>query len=142
MFDIACAFDLAELMHYSKLQNPIAYQAIIKQLQHFQSQFHPHETMKNPVLYANAQMYSSVPGSSRLHNFGSVGIPVARPDGRSSVAQSTAIPDKLGMMKSMFKQFQAPITSVGNNNAFGIIPLDERAMNYLLYRRLIVSWQE
>ena len=55
------------------------------------------------------------------------------------MAQSSAIPDKFGMMKSMLKPFQVPTTSVGNNNAFGIIPLDERAMNYLLYRRLIVS---
>ena len=140
MFDIACGFDLAELMHYTQLQNPIAYKALTTYLHNLQRQYHPlHEAIKNRYLNDNAQMYSLAPGSSRLHNFGSVGIPVARPDGRSSLAQNAAVPDKFGMMKSMLKPFQAPTTSVGNNNAFGIIPLDERAMNYLLYRRLIVS---
>ena len=137
MFDIACGFDLAELMHYGQLHNPIAYKALTKQLNHLHSQFYPHEAIKNRPLYDRLRL--GYPGLSRIHNFGSVGIPVARPDGRSSVAQSSAIPDKFGMMKGMLKPFQAPITSVGNNNAFGIIPLDERAMNYLLYRRLIVS---
>ena len=137
MFDIACGFDLAELMHYGKLHNPIAYKALTEQLNHLQSQFYPHETIKNRHLYD--RLHLGYPGLSRLHNFGSVGIPVARPDGRSSVAQSSAIPDKFGMMKGMLKPSQAQITSVGSNNAFGIIPLDERAMNYLLYRRLIVS---
>ena len=138
MFDIACGFDLAELMHYGQLHNPIAYKALTNQLNHLHSQFYPHEAIKNDrPLYDRLRL--GYPGLSRIHNFGSVGIPVARPDGRSSVAQSSAIPDKFGMMKGMLKPFQAPITSVGSNNAFGIIPLDERAMNYLLYRRLIVS---
>ena len=143
MFEIACGFDLAELMHYGQLQNPIATKALTRYFHNLQRLYHPlHERIKNRHLYDNAQMYSLAPGSSRLHNFGSVGIPVARPDGRSSVPQNTDIPYKFGMMKDMSKPFQAPITSVGNNNAFGIIPLDERAMNYLLYRRLIVSYRQ
>ena len=120
-------FDIAYARNFWQFHRPI------------QNQYRPYDTIKNQYLYDNAKMYSLVPDSSRLHNFGSVGIPVARPDRRSSLAQSPAIPEHPGMMGNMLNQLQVSTASVGNNNAFGIIPLDERAMNYLLYRRLIVS---
>ena len=120
-------FDIAYARNFWQFHRPI------------QNQYRPYDTIKNQYLYDNAQMYSLVPDSSRLHNFGSVGIPVARPDRRSSLAQNPVLPEHPGMVENILNRFQVSTDGVGNNNAFGIIPLDERAMNYLLYRRLIVS---
>ena len=120
-------FDIAYARNFWQIYRPI------------QNQYRTYDTIKNRHLYDTAQLYSLVPDSSMLHNFGSVGIPVARPDRRSSLAQNPAISEHPGMAENILNQFQLSTDGVGNNNAFGIIPLDEMAMNYLLYRRLIVS---